>query len=169
MGRFCTVLQLSMQVRYDWLDVNNMIRKHSRYPLVIFGLVAALALTACASGDDGATPTAPPDVQGGAVISNFVLPNLTLSVGDTVEWTNQDSASHTTTSGTGGRFDDIGWNSPTLSTGESFSHTFDQAGTFTYTCRIHPSMSGTITVSTGEAALSLPSSSPSSGLDGYDY
>ena len=74
------------------------------------------------------------------------MPNLTVTVGTTVTWTNQDGARHTTTSGQNGQFDDAGWNSPTLSRGESFSHTFDQVGTFAYTCKIHPSMNGTVTV-----------------------
>jgi len=136
---------------------------------LLWVLAITLVGTACGSGDDEPMSTVPPNVQGRAVIRDFVLPTLTVSVGDTVTWNNQDSASHTTTSGTGGRFDNDGWNSPTLLTGGSFSHTFDRPGTFTYTCRIHPSMIGTITVTTGEVALSVPASSPSSVLDEYDY
>ena len=136
---------------------------------LIWGFAFTLVGAACVPVDDGATTTVPPDVQGRAVIKEFVLPTLTVSVGDTIEWINKDSASHTTTSGTGGRFDNDGWNSPTLLTGESFSHIFDESGTFSYTCRIHPSMTGTVTVTTGEAALSLPSSSPSSVLVEDDY
>ena len=33
-----------------------------------------------------------------------------------------------------------------LDQGDSFSHTFDQAGTFNYVCGIHPSMKATVVV-----------------------
>ena len=71
---------------------------------------------------------------------DFTLPNLTISVGDTVTWRNDDGAPHTTT-GDDGLFD-----SGSLGTGAEFSHTFSEAGTFRYTCTIHPSMVATITV-----------------------
>ncbi len=66
--------------------------------------------------------------------------NLTVAVGTTVTWTNDDGPSHTTTS------DAEGWNSGTLSTGATFQVVFDTPGTFTYHCSIHPSMTATVTV-----------------------
>ncbi|HET8593079.1 MAG TPA: plastocyanin/azurin family copper-binding protein, partial [Solirubrobacterales bacterium] len=38
---------------------------------------------------------------------------------------------------------------PTLNNGESASHTFTQAGTFSYICTIHPNMKGTVRVLSG--------------------
>ncbi len=77
---------------------------------------------------------------------------ITVKKGDKVQWTNEDSAPHTATSGspgdaTAGQLFDSG----TLSTGQSFTHEFDTVGTFVYYCRIHgatmPSMRGaTVTV-----------------------
>ncbi|MDA0988012.1 MAG: DNRLRE domain-containing protein [Chloroflexi bacterium] len=99
--------------------------------------------------------SAPPTVE--ATIASFVLPDLTITVGTTVTWTNADGAPHTTTSGTNGQFDGLGWDSPTLSTNETFSHTFTEAGTFAYTCVIHPSTNGTVTVTAA------------SGSSGEDY
>jgi plastocyanin len=61
-------------------------------------------------------------------------------VGTTVKWTNKDNVPHTVTSATGD------WDSGQLSNGQSFSHTFTQAGTFAYQCTVHPTMKGTITV-----------------------
>ena len=49
-------------------------------------------------------------------------------------------------SGQNGQFAGPGWNSDQLLMGETFSHTFEQVGTFAYTCRIHPSMNGTVIV-----------------------
>lgn len=63
-----------------------------------------------------------------------------ISKGAKVTWTNEDSAPHTVTSE--GSFD-----SGTLSKGQSFSYVFDKAGTFSYKCSVHPSMSGKVVVS----------------------
>jgi plastocyanin len=65
---------------------------------------------------------------------------LTIHVGDTVTWTNQDTAPHTATAQNGS------FNTGTLKKGQSGSHTFTQAGTFAYICAIHPFMHGTIVV-----------------------
>lgn len=66
---------------------------------------------------------------------------LDVGVGTTVTATNRDSASHTWTA------DDGSWSSGTLAKDASATHTFTQAGTFTYRCDIHPSMKGTVRVS----------------------
>lgn len=116
-----------------------------------FVLLVALTLvfvSAC-SGDEGGetTTTAPADGNGGGVPSGITIDSftftpgeLTVSVGDTVTWTNEQGVGHTATAD-GGE-----WNSGTLPTGGEFSHTFDESGTFTYFCSIHPSMTGEITV-----------------------
>ncbi|MBP2029103.1 plastocyanin [Methanohalophilus levihalophilus] len=70
----------------------------------------------------------------------FVPESVTITTGDTVMWTNFDSAPHTAT-GNEGEFD-----SGTLQTDESFSFTFEEAGSFDYICTIHPSMEGVVIV-----------------------
>jgi len=76
-------------------------------------------------------------------IVNFAFngSNTTVKVGDTVSWKNDEAGVPHTTTANGGL-----WNSGSLSTGGVFQITFSQAGTFTYRCTIHPSMTGTITV-----------------------
>ena len=74
--------------------------------------------------------------------------------GTTVTWVNQGQAPHTVTH-TGGAFD-----SGTLQPGESYSYTFNEAGTsYAYYCRIHPDMTGTIVVGGGGAAYFAGSAS----------
>jgi len=75
-------------------------------------------------------------------INNFAFTpgTITVPVGTRIVWTNQHSFTHTTTS------DTSVWNSGPLTTGQSFSFTFTQPGTFAYHCSIHPSMHGTIIV-----------------------
>lgn len=65
---------------------------------------------------------------------------LSVRVGTRVTFTNRDMVTHTVTAD-GGLF-----NSGNLASGQSFSFTFMSRGTFTYHCRIHPSMTGTISV-----------------------
>ncbi len=65
---------------------------------------------------------------------------VVVCTGDTVRWTNQDTAPHTSTSDTGV------WDSGTLTTGQDYSFTFTSAGTYDYHCAIHPSMTATVEV-----------------------
>ncbi|WP_172592488.1 plastocyanin/azurin family copper-binding protein [Nitrosomonas supralitoralis] len=78
----------------------------------------------------------------GVNIQNFTfIPNtITLNVGDSVNWINQDGVIHSTTQ------DANLWSSD-LNSGESFNFTFNNPGTYTYFCRFHPIMRGTINVS----------------------
>ena len=79
-------------------------------------------------------------------IVNFKLEDLTLPVGTTVTWTNQDAVFHTTTSGIAPGPSGV-WDSPMLPGNSSFSFKFTEEGTFAYCCRIHPSsMQATISV-----------------------
>lgn len=71
----------------------------------------------------------------------FKQPQLTINVGDSVEWTNKDSASHTVTSDSGNEL-----NSNYLSRDQMYSHTFNQTGIFEYHCKPHPYMKAKIIV-----------------------
>ena len=115
--------------------------------LLIFTLLLASTMIGCiggdddtsseTTGDDGETPQSNNvDITGFA----FSPETLTISVGDTVIWTNKESATHTATAD-GGEFD-----SGNLGNGDTFSHTFTTAGTYTYYCKLHTSMTATIIV-----------------------
>ncbi len=82
----------------------------------------------------GATPAG---ATGSTVtIQNFAFNPVTITIsrGQTVTWTNMDNVPHTVTSTTG-VFD-----SGPISSGQTFSYTFNNAGTFEYSCTIHPSI-----------------------------
>lgn len=70
----------------------------------------------------------------------FSPANLTIKAGDTVRWTNNDSAPHTA--------DDAArkWKTGTLKGGKSGEVTFGAAGKFNYVCKFHPKMKGKISV-----------------------
>jgi plastocyanin len=65
---------------------------------------------------------------------------LTVNVGDTVTWTNNDGTAHTVTANDGS------FQSGTLQSGQSFSFTFTTPGTFDYHCEFHANMSGQVVV-----------------------
>jgi plastocyanin len=69
----------------------------------------------------------------------FVPANITVAVGDTITFTNNDSAPHTATA-KDGSFD-----TGRLSKGQSATVTIGAAGTFNYICEIHPMMKGVVT------------------------
>lgn len=75
-------------------------------------------------------------------ISNFAFDpaDITVPAGTTIIWTNMDSVGHTVVA------DDGTWKSNDLSQGDTYSHTFSQAGVYMYHCGVHPSMTGKITV-----------------------
>ncbi|MFD3932162.1 cupredoxin family copper-binding protein [Streptomyces sp. NPDC058614] len=72
----------------------------------------------------------------------FSPASLSVPVGSTVTWTNQDTAPHDvkTTSGP------VSIHSPMLDKGESWSFTFGTAGSYGYFCTVHPDMTAGITV-----------------------
>ena len=93
------------------------------------------------------TTTVPPITHYVSLGDDFFAPApVTISVGDTIRWTNGGDDEHTTTSGPVGNPDGL-WNSGVLTTGEFYSQTFPAAGTFQYFCTIHGSkMQATVIV-----------------------
>jgi amicyanin len=87
----------------------------------------------------------------------FSPPSLTISVGDTVTWTNADPVVHTATS-TSGAFD-----SGDLAQGESYSLTFTAPGTYDYLCTPHPAMTGTIVVEAAAPTAAPTAAPPATG------
>jgi len=96
--------------------------------------------TAATVSPDNSTVVSTAQAANVVLIENhsFNPASLTIKVGDSVTWTNKDSASHNVI------FADF--ESDLLKKEDSFTHTFDTAGTFTYTCGPHPYMEGTIKV-----------------------
>jgi plastocyanin len=111
-----------------------------------FAVLATLALALAACSGGGGSASAGAD-GGGETVSlsggQFSPGTLTIAAGTTVTFT--DGAGHTVTEGTNGTavddpIVDEEWG------GEPIEVTFDEPGTYDITCRIHPSMSLTVTV-----------------------
>jgi plastocyanin len=101
--------------------------------------VALWALAGCGPSGSGVSQPTTPSVaptSGGAtvVIKDFAFTpsTVTIKVGETVTWRNEDGVPHDATAGT--------FTSGSISSGQSYTKKFDKAGTYTYVCKVHPSM-----------------------------
>jgi plastocyanin len=137
--------------------------------LITVAAGAVLLLAACSGGGATTAPTAEASVEasmeasmeasapaaetpctegtgGGDVsvaIADFAFnpADISAAVGQTITFTNNDSAPHTAT------LDDDSCGTGNLNNGGSGGLTFTAPGTYPFHCAVHPTMKGTITVS----------------------
>ena len=122
---------------------------------VMLAVFSLIAITPSAFADHGtATVTNAPgsSVPGCEQTADgcFIPSMVTIDVGGEVTWENDDTAAHTVTSGTPAGGPDGHFDSSLVMAGSSFSHTFDEAGTFDYFCMVHPWMQGMVMVTDEE-------------------
>jgi plastocyanin len=135
----------------------------ARRASTILGLSSALVLVLAACSSGGGSSAAPSTgggasapAAGGAActvsadtgtvavtIKGFAFnPNaISAKVGEVVGFVNNDTTAHTAT------LDDDSCSTDNIAAGASMSLTFSAAGTYPFHCKIHPNMTGTITVS----------------------
>jgi len=112
-------------------------------------IITLFVFTACASNTPPSTeknqPTTSPQQNADAKTVKVNIVNfkfdpavVTINKGDTIIWTNNDSASH---AATGTAFD-----SGSLCKGATFKFTFNTPNTFDYVCSFHPQMKGQVIV-----------------------
>ncbi len=75
----------------------------------------------------------------------FIPFNVSVSAGEEITWSNDDTAPHTVTSGLPGSPDAI-FDSGMMMAGDTFSVTLDESGEYPYFCMVHPWMIGNISV-----------------------
>jgi plastocyanin len=104
---------------------------------VVIAMVLLLAGSPTVTANDQSS-TANAEVK----IDNFSFgpQTVTVPIGATVTWTNQDDIPHTVVS-TDGVF-----KSKVRDTNETFSYTFTKPGTYSYFCSVHPKMTGQVVV-----------------------
>lgn len=111
-----------------------------------------MCFTACGSSSPSSPSNGPAPAPAGSTTVNIPSgastltttafnPNpVTVTVGSTISWLNDDNTTHTSTA------DGSSWSSGNIAPGARFNFTFASAGRFTYHCQIHPNMVGTIVV-----------------------
>lgn len=137
--------------------------------LITVAAGALLLLAACSGGGATTAPTSAPTAEASVdasmeasapaaeaacsestgagdvsvAIADFAFnpADISAAVGQTITFTNNDSAPHTAT------LDDDSCGTANLSDGDSGGLTFTVAGTYPFHCEVHPNMKGTITVS----------------------
>jgi plastocyanin len=100
--------------------------------LMVLALVAVSAIDSNAAGP----PTAEVKIDN----FSFAPATLTVKAGTQITWTNGDDIPHTVVS------EDQTFKSKVLDTGEKFTFTPSQPGTYSYFCSIHPKMTGKVVV-----------------------
>ncbi len=105
----------------------------------------ALLLGACGDGeptssdDGGATSSATVEIER----SRFDPLEVTIGAGGTVDFVNKDPFDHTVTSVDGSV---LTYDSGSFGQDATFSQTYDDAGSYDYFCKIHPTMRATVVV-----------------------
>lgn len=111
-----------------------------------------LVILACMTAGCTYTPASPATpaqttVPAGNVVTikNFAFDptSLVVKTGTVVTWTNEDTAVHIIASDASAP---APFSSGSLRQGDVYTFTFTVAGTYTYTCTLHPTMKGTIIV-----------------------
>jgi plastocyanin len=116
--------------------------------LVLVALAGVMVMVAgCTSSSNTSPSPANSTVtstasQNPVAIQNYAFSPSTLTIqkGANVTWTNYDSVQHHVVS------DSSAFSSPLLNKGDTYTHQFNNTGSFSYICSIHPYMKGTIVV-----------------------
>jgi plastocyanin len=109
-------------------------------------LALAIVLGSVLGGCTEPAPSHPADVPGPGTVQVTIRglayepAALDIPAGTTVTWVNEDVAAHDVTAVDGS------FASPTLQQGDDYTRTFASAGSWSYTCILHPEMTGVVTV-----------------------
>ncbi len=125
--------------------------KIQHFLLTILAIGALITITPSAFAAEVIVENAPGASVPGCEDTNecFLPYEVSINVGDTVTWVNDDTAAHTATGGNAVDGPSGVFDSSLVIAGTSFSFTFEEAGTYEYFCMVHPWMVGFVIV--GEA------------------
>jgi len=142
--------------------------------IVLFAVFSIIAIAPSAFADHTtATVTNAPgsSIPGCEVTADgcFIPSTVTIDVGGEVIWENADTMSHTITSGTPAEGLDGHFDSSLVMAGSTFSHTFNEAGTFDYFCMVHPWMTGIVTVSAEHEEMEEMGHDEMGGMEGMEH
>ncbi len=128
---------MNKKLKHSWVKVPVLIMTAF---VVIFASQEAFAETEVTIPNEASEPSC---AESGTC---FLPGEVTIGVGESVTWHNDSFAAHTVTSGNPEDGPDGLFDSSLLLGGNTFSHTFTEAGEYEYFCSIHPWMTGTVIV-----------------------
>jgi plastocyanin len=108
-----------------------------RYSILVLLLGLAVASIQAKAEDEKAADEVRVSIKG----MKYNPAKITIKPGQSVRWTNLDDHDHTVVADDGKSFD-----SGSIGNGGSFTHKFEKAGKFAYSCIYHPRMKGVVTV-----------------------
>lgn len=111
--------------------------------IILIGIIAIGSYYFFSHSSNSKNINSSESIQNEILIQNFAFSpdTITINKGETIVWSNKDSAPHKIVSDSGSEL-----NSESLSNGATYSHTFAVAGTYDYHCGIHTSMKGKVVV-----------------------
>src|SRR5947209_19011931 len=101
---------------------------------------AALGLVLCIGAGPADDQIKPGTHKVSMESMRFHPDDLTVAVGETVVWVNEDLVPHSATSAAGG------FDSKEIEAGKSWKHKFSRKGDFPYVCTLHRKMKGVLHV-----------------------
>lgn len=123
--------------------------------VVVIALTAMLVAMNAEDSNESAQPTNDTNLVSITISSSrpgcettdtcYVPHEITVNLGRSVTWLNDDSAFHTVTSGYYDVADGL-FDSKQLDPSQKFSHVFSEPGQFQYYCKLHPWMEGRVIV-----------------------
>jgi len=128
---------MNKKLKHSWVKVPLLVMTAF---VVIFASQDAFAETEVTIPNEASNPSC---AESG---SCFSPSEVTIGIGDSVTWHNDSTAAHTVTSGNPEDGPDGLFDSGLFLGGDTFSHTFTEAGEYQYFCQIHPWMTGTVIV-----------------------
>jgi len=118
--------------------------------IFVLSTIAVLALAITGASQTASTATKAVRITASA----FSPKNLTINTGDAVKWTNRDTKNHQVIANNGA------FASGTVGPNKTYSHTFNNAGTFNYHDALHPALTGKIVVKGPAPAVTIGAALP---------
>jgi len=120
------------------------------FPIAAFFVIALTLTMPQAFAEDVSVSTPQGTSVPGCETTNecYIPYKVTINVGDTVTWSNDDTAAHTVTGGSAADGPSGVFDSSLFMAATTFSHTFEAEGEYPYFCMVHPWMQGIVMVGT---------------------
>lgn len=127
----------------------SCVRFSLRFTIPFLGILAILFIASSLNAFGETSVIIPNEAADPSCVESescYLPSKLTIAIGSTITWQNESGVIHTVTSGNpddgpSGTFD-----SGILMEGDTFSHTFSEAGQYDYFCTVHPWMTGIVIV-----------------------